>query len=100
QLPAAVLPLSPPLMHVHQPRLPTSSLLTGHMFFVRLDEQILHSPLRGRGFSPVGGLWSVSGPPSPSAPTHATLPPAPIVRFCDTIATRSAHPLVGCHAIH
>src|SRR5690606_18502976 len=40
------------------------------------------------------GLWPVSGPPSPSAPTHATLPPAPIVRSCDTLP--SHHPARPC----
>src|SRR5690606_2082420 len=36
------------------------------------------------------GRGSVSGPPSPSAPTHATLPLAPIVLSCDTNAPRPA----------
>src|SRR5690606_21604544 len=40
------------------------------------------------------GHGSATGPPSPSAPTHATLPPAPIVRFCVTMAPRPALPAV------
>src|SRR5690606_26330964 len=38
------------------------------------------------------GHGSASGPSSPSAPTHATLPPAPTGRSYDTTAPRPAPP--------
>src|SRR5690606_28113070 len=54
QLPTAIWPVPPPPMHVHQSRLPTSPVLSGHMVFVGLDEQGLPPPLRARGFALVG----------------------------------------------